>query len=122
VRSAADVRAERTTDKQKSKLDDIRNALVGAAHQAAGPLSRDALQRLVTKGSKKERLGVIEELLTTHTLVEVAQTAFRSTAWLVWTAERATTAKLLLVSDRPTTAKLLLVHADHSPSDDGAPR
>ena len=118
VRSAADVRAERTTDKQKSKHADIRNALVGAAHQAAGPLSRDALQRLVTKGSKKERLAVIEELLTTHTLVEVAQTAFRSTAWLVWTAERATTAKLSLVSDRPTFD----LHADRSPSDDGAPR
>lgn len=113
VRSAADVRAERATDKQASKLAEIRNALVGAAHQAAGPLSRDALQRLVTRGSKKERLAIIEELLTTRTLVEVEQTAFRSTAWLVWTAARATTARLSLVSDRQAFAG----HADRLPSD-----
>lgn len=88
AKSATTVRSERDVEKASRKAVEIRAALVGAAHRAAAPLSRDQLQGMVSIGSKKERLAAITELLGTHELVEVARRAPRSRSFLIWTPDR----------------------------------
>lgn len=87
-RPASQVRAERDASRQEHKQRDVRNLLVGAAHRSGQPVSRNDLIDLVTKGSRRDRLAAIKELLAAGELVEVTRCAPRSRSRLLWTMDR----------------------------------
>ncbi|MDQ1446783.1 MAG: hypothetical protein QOI20_3247 [Acidimicrobiaceae bacterium] len=101
--SAAEVRAEREIGKANEREREIGNLLVGIAHRANTPLSRDELSKLIGKGNRKQRLAIIESLVVTGELVEVNRTKRGSRSWLIWTPDRAnTTPGIQLASDMPS--------------------
>lgn len=99
---ASAVRETRDVERQEKKQTLIENALIGAAQQATGPVSRDALMAMVHQGSKKQKIAAVTALVARDQLVEVNRHPPRSRSWCVWTLDRQkATPELLLVRDMP---------------------
>lgn len=95
---ASEIREQRVSERAQKKQKSAELAMVGAASQAALPLTREQLCD-VFPGAIAMRRAALSCLIARGELVEVQERKFKSKSWLVWTPERAIAAGLKLVRD-----------------------
>lgn len=97
ARPAADVRAERTSERDAEKCSAAELAIAAAAERAIEPMTRDDL---AAKASTKATIAraAITNLIDRGELVEVRSKKPRAKAWKVWTRARADAAGIPIVT------------------------
>jgi hypothetical protein len=105
ARPAAEVKAEREGKQASAKQHSAERALATAGSKATEPKTRAELGTLAGVGNAGLRTAAILALLTRGELVEVSQKTPRSSAWKLWTKERADAAGVAIVSRDTAGAK-----------------